>query len=63
MIAVGDGLRLLSSRASQVQRQSLSVQPLPAELIELDLPGEIPPHYVLDGFADRRFERVVVDLV
>lgn len=47
----------------QVQRQSLSVQSLPAKLIKFDFPSEVLSHYIFYGFADCRLESVVIDLV
>lgn len=43
--------------------QVLFMQPLPTKLVELDLAREILTHNVLDALADRRLERVLVDLV
>lgn len=41
----------------------LHVKPLPTELVELYLPGEVSSHYVLHGFGDWWLECVAVDLV
>ena len=38
----------------------LQVKPLSTELIELDLPGEVGSHELLDGLRDRRLECVAV---
>lgn len=39
------------------------MQPLLAELVELDLPGEVGADDLLDGLGDGRLERVAVDAV
>lgn len=53
----------ISSLHRQIDGQKLFVQSLATELVELDFARKVGAHNVLDAFADRWFEGVLVDAI
>lgn len=54
---------VIDSLVGQLRGEVLLVQPLLAELVEFDFPGEVSSDQFLDFVADRGLEVVLVDLL